>query len=78
MNKNANTSTLIERLKDARVLTVGDIMLDRYVMGSIDRISPEAHNLDDRMPAACRALGDEERRQESQKRMERPSGQAGD
>ena len=42
MNKNDSTSSLIERLKDARVLTVGDIMLDRYVNGSVERISPEA------------------------------------
>ncbi len=42
MNKIENTSTLIERLKSARVLTIGDIMLDRYVNGSVERISPEA------------------------------------
>ena len=42
MSKNNSTSSLIERLKDARVLTVGDIMLDRYVNGTVERISPEA------------------------------------
>src|SRR5579885_3458679 len=26
----------------ARVLVIGDVMLDRYVWGSVDRISPEA------------------------------------
>jgi len=31
-----------ERLKSARVLVVGDAMLDRYLFGSVDRISPEA------------------------------------
>lgn len=33
---------VVERLGGARVLTVGDIMLDRFVHGSVDRISPEA------------------------------------
>ncbi len=42
MSKTKTTSTLIERLKNARVLTIGDIMLDRYVKGSVERISPEA------------------------------------
>jgi rfaE bifunctional protein kinase chain/domain len=31
-----------ERLRRARVLIVGDAMLDRYLFGSVDRISPEA------------------------------------
>jgi rfaE bifunctional protein kinase chain/domain len=31
-----------ERLAQARVLVVGDAMLDRYWFGSVDRISPEA------------------------------------
>jgi D-glycero-beta-D-manno-heptose-7-phosphate kinase len=31
-----------ERLAQARVLTVGDAMLDRYWFGAVDRISPEA------------------------------------
>jgi rfaE bifunctional protein kinase chain/domain len=30
------------RLGDARVLVVGDVMLDRYLHGTVDRISPEA------------------------------------
>ena len=29
-------------LKNARVLVVGDAMLDRYWFGAVDRISPEA------------------------------------
>ena len=33
---------LVERLQDASVFTLGDIMLDRYVSGTVDRISPEA------------------------------------
>ena len=31
-----------DQLKAARVLVVGDVMLDRYWYGSVDRISPEA------------------------------------
>ena len=33
---------LVESLASARVLVVGDIMLDRFVSGSVERISPEA------------------------------------
>lgn len=33
---------LLERLVQARVLCVGDVMLDRFVYGAVDRISPEA------------------------------------
>jgi D-beta-D-heptose 7-phosphate kinase/D-beta-D-heptose 1-phosphate adenosyltransferase len=32
----------IDQLRDARVLVVGDVMLDRYIYGSVTRISPEA------------------------------------
>lgn len=31
-----------ERMRQARVLVVGDVMLDRYWYGAVDRISPEA------------------------------------
>ena len=31
-----------DQLRQARVLVVGDVMLDRYWYGSVDRISPEA------------------------------------
>ncbi|MCB5195025.1 D-glycero-beta-D-manno-heptose-7-phosphate kinase [Deefgea salmonis] len=34
--------TLIERIKAAKVLVVGDVMLDRYWFGDVERISPEA------------------------------------
>lgn len=37
-----NLSALIESLSDARVLCIGDVMLDRYVLGAVERISPEA------------------------------------
>ncbi len=33
---------LVERLARARVLVIGDVMLDRYVYGSVERMSPEA------------------------------------
>jgi D-beta-D-heptose 7-phosphate kinase/D-beta-D-heptose 1-phosphate adenosyltransferase len=32
----------VAALADAHVLVVGDLMLDRFVLGSVDRISPEA------------------------------------
>ena len=31
-----------ERVRNARVLVVGDIMLDRYTWGNASRVSPEA------------------------------------
>jgi bifunctional ADP-heptose synthase (sugar kinase/adenylyltransferase) len=33
---------LIENLPQSRVLLVGDMMVDRYIFGRSDRISPEA------------------------------------
>ncbi len=33
---------LVERLAKARVLVLGDVMLDRYVYGTVERMSPEA------------------------------------
>jgi rfaE bifunctional protein kinase chain/domain len=33
---------LIERMKNSRVVVVGDIMLDRYLIGDTERLSPEA------------------------------------
>ena len=38
MSKNS----IIELFKKTKVLLIGDIMLDRYVFGRINRISPEA------------------------------------
>src|ERR1700735_4466331 len=38
----AETSGLREKLQQARVLVVGDSMLDRYLFGEVERISPEA------------------------------------
>ena len=33
---------LLERIGSARVLCIGDVMLDRFVYGAVERISPEA------------------------------------
>ena len=35
-------SELISRFNSLRILVLGDFMLDHYVMGRVDRISPEA------------------------------------
>lgn len=37
-----STTLPIERFQQLRILVVGDVMLDRYVYGSVDRMSPEA------------------------------------
>jgi len=33
---------LISKFKAAKVLVVGDVMIDAYLKGRVDRISPEA------------------------------------
>lgn len=38
----SRVTELLERAREVRVLVVGDLMLDRYVSGSVERISPEA------------------------------------
>ena len=35
-------STFLRRFAQVRVLVIGDLMLDRYIWGKVDRISPEA------------------------------------
>jgi rfaE bifunctional protein kinase chain/domain len=40
--RNAAGADLKARLRKARVLVVGDAMLDRYLFGEVERISPEA------------------------------------
>jgi D-beta-D-heptose 7-phosphate kinase / D-beta-D-heptose 1-phosphate adenosyltransferase len=37
-----STTLPIERFQQLRILVIGDVMLDRYVYGSIERMSPEA------------------------------------
>ncbi|MCP5371506.1 MAG: D-glycero-beta-D-manno-heptose-7-phosphate kinase [Hyphomicrobiales bacterium] len=39
---NAGLAPLVEQLAAARVLCVGDVMLDRFVHGDVSRVSPEA------------------------------------
>lgn len=41
-NKNYMQKLTLPDCKNARVLVVGDVMLDRYWFGNVDRISPEA------------------------------------
>ena len=38
----SNLLTLLNSFHAARVLVLGDVMLDRFVYGSVERISPEA------------------------------------
>ena len=38
----ADLTAAVRRLANARVLVIGDAMLDRYVYGAVERISPEA------------------------------------
>ncbi|MBT7956746.1 MAG: D-glycero-beta-D-manno-heptose-7-phosphate kinase [Rhodospirillaceae bacterium] len=42
MTDQANLATSVEALANAKVLCIGDVMLDRFVYGDVDRISPEA------------------------------------
>ncbi len=42
MTDRSDLAGLIERFALARVLVVGDVMLDRFVYGEVERISPEA------------------------------------
>ncbi|MCH8999032.1 MAG: D-glycero-beta-D-manno-heptose-7-phosphate kinase, partial [Proteobacteria bacterium] len=42
MTENIELASRLEALAGARVLVVGDVMLDRFVYGTVERISPEA------------------------------------
>tara|TARA_Y100001960_G_scaffold328847_1_gene418647 strand:- start:234 stop:1694 length:1461 start_codon:yes stop_codon:yes gene_type:complete len=42
MAQTATLSSLLKRLTMAKVAVVGDVVLDRYVEGNVERISPEA------------------------------------
>ncbi len=42
MLSRSEAATILERFKETRILVVGDLMLDKYVFGSVSRISPEA------------------------------------
>ncbi len=41
-NANAHLIDILHRFAGKRLLVVGDVMLDRYVFGKVDRINPEA------------------------------------
>ena len=42
MTDNIDLLPYLDRLKTARVLCIGDVMLDHYVYGQVERVSPEA------------------------------------
>jgi D-beta-D-heptose 7-phosphate kinase/D-beta-D-heptose 1-phosphate adenosyltransferase len=42
MNDRASLHRIVERMVGVRVLCVGDVMLDHFIYGSVERISPEA------------------------------------
>ena len=42
MTTNQNLRSWVPKLNNAAVLCVGDVMLDQYVYGDVDRVSPEA------------------------------------
>ncbi len=42
MTDNTDVAGLIGKMPEARILCVGDLMLDRFVIGAVDRVSPEA------------------------------------
>jgi D-glycero-beta-D-manno-heptose-7-phosphate kinase len=37
-----NSQTIFDKFNDLNVLIIGDVMLDRYLTGKVDRVSPEA------------------------------------
>jgi len=37
-----NYSNILQNFKNSKILVVGDLMLDEYLLGDVDRISPEA------------------------------------
>jgi D-beta-D-heptose 7-phosphate kinase / D-beta-D-heptose 1-phosphate adenosyltransferase len=42
MAENRDLVSSIDRLRQARVLCIGDVMLDHYIYGQVERVSPEA------------------------------------
>ena len=40
--KDFNYEEVFERFKNNTILVIGDVMLDTYLIGKVDRISPEA------------------------------------
>jgi len=41
-SKRSDLSAILKRFPQVRVLVIGDLMLDRYIWGKVERISPEA------------------------------------
>lgn len=41
-NNNFDLKTILDNFKNIKIGVVGDLMLDDYIYGSVDRISPEA------------------------------------
>ena len=37
-----NYDKLLDEFKDKRILVIGDVMLDAYILGNVTRVSPEA------------------------------------
>ncbi|HTZ60125.1 MAG TPA: D-glycero-beta-D-manno-heptose-7-phosphate kinase [Acidobacteriaceae bacterium] len=42
MNLYCDTASFIDRFPESRLLVIGDVMLDKYIWGDVQRISPEA------------------------------------
>lgn len=42
MSASAETQQFLEQIQDKKVLVIGDVMIDQYLSGSVNRISPEA------------------------------------
>ena len=42
MTENSELIYLLEKFSKSRVLVIGDVILDRYISGKVERISPEA------------------------------------
>ncbi len=59
----ADFESILSKLKDVRVVVLGDLVLDRYIWGRVDRISPEApvpivhmNRIEDRLGCAGNAV----------------------
>ena len=42
MDQAHSLGPLLDKLASVRVLCIGDVMLDRFIYGAVDRVSPEA------------------------------------
>ena len=52
-----SVARLLERFREVRIVVVGDVMLDEYFLGSVERASPEAPVPVVKMGAESRGLG---------------------